>query len=256
MRGAADFKQIALDALRGRWLTAVFTGFAASLIGAELTANYGKGVQSKTSYQNLISGLQISQMGRLISTLFGFAVLIFVMWLIVTTVISGAGKLGYATFNLKLIDGKDVVVSDLFSQFHRLGDGFCMKFLMGLYTALWSLLFVIPGLIKTFSYAMTPYILAEHPELSVTDAITESRRIMDGNKWRLFCLQLSFIGWELLCAVPMLLVTSVLLGIGNGSRSAASLLMAVPGGVLMFVGACFLRAYQQAAYAAFYRDVA
>lgn len=253
MKSAADFKQIALEALRGKWLVAALTGFVASLIGAELTAGNGRGMENKFSSENLLTGLQISERGRLISTLFGIAVIIFVMWLIVTTVINGAGKLGYATFNLRLVDGKETSFSDLFSQFHRLGDGFCMSFLVGLYTALWSLLFLVPGLIKSFSYAMTPYILAEHPELSASDAITESRRIMDGNKWRFFCLQLSFIGWELLCTLPfiMILTTPHLTGIG------ISLLLAViPSGVLMLVSNSFLRAYREAAYAAFYRDIA
>lgn len=46
--------------------------------------------------------------------------------------------------------------------------------------------------------------MAEHPSLTANEAITESRRVMDGNKWRLFCLDLSFLGWELLCTLPML----------------------------------------------------
>ncbi|MBR4954890.1 MAG: DUF975 family protein, partial [Clostridia bacterium] len=115
------------------------------------------------------------------------AVVILVIWVIITIIIGGAAKLGYAIFNLKLVDNKEVAVSDLFSQFHRLGDGFCMNFLVGLFTFLWSLLLVIPGIIKQYSYAMTPYILAENPGMTATEAITESRRVMDGNKWRLFC---------------------------------------------------------------------
>ena len=73
------------------------------------------------------------------------------------------------------------------------------NFLVGLYISLWSLLFIVPGIIKAFSYAMTPYILVEYPELSVNEAIDKSRELMRGNKWRLFLLGLSFIGWILLC---------------------------------------------------------
>ena len=94
-------------------------------------------------------------------------------------------RLGYARFNLNLADGRDAALSDLASQKHRLWDGFCMNFLQGLYVALWSLLLFIPGVVKAYSYAMTPYIMAEHPGLTANEAITESRRIMDGNKWRL-----------------------------------------------------------------------
>lgn len=63
---------------------------------------------------------------------------------------------------------------------------------------LWSLLFLIPGIIKCFSYAMTPYILIEHPEMSVNKAIDESIYLMDGHKFDYFYLGLSFIGWIIL----------------------------------------------------------
>ena len=75
--------------------------------------------------------------------------------------------------------------------------------LVGLYTLLWSLLLIIPGLIKSYSYAMTPYIMAEKPDMSVNDAITKSRQIMNGHKWQLFCLDLSFTGWMLLSMVTL-----------------------------------------------------
>lgn len=60
---------------------------------------------------------------------------------------------------------------------------------------LWTLLFVIPGIIKGFSYSMVPYIMKDDDDISVLDAITLSRKIMDGNKWRLFKLYVTFIGW-------------------------------------------------------------
>ena len=72
-------------------------------------------------------------------------------------------------------------------------------FLMGLFIALWSLLLVIPGIIKAFSYAMTPYILHEYPTVGVNDAIDISRKMMKGHKLDMFILELSFIGWGLLC---------------------------------------------------------
>ena len=98
-------------------------------------------------------------------------------------------------------------------------------FLMNLFIALWSLLFIIPGIVKAFSYAMTPYILEEHPELSANEAIDHSRAMMKGHKFDLFWLYLSFIGWAILC-IPTL-------GIG--------LLWLVP--------------YMQTAQASFYEDV-
>lgn len=96
---------------------------------------------------------------------------------------------------------KTINYSDLFSQFSRLGAGFAMQFLRWLFVFLWTLLFIIPGIIASYSYSMTAYIMVDHPEYSALEAITESKKMMRGHKWRLFCLHFSFIGWYLLSAL-------------------------------------------------------
>lgn len=73
-----------------------------------------------------------------------------------------------------------------------------VMFLRDLFTALWSLLFVIPGIIKSYEYRMIPYLLAENPDMTREEAFEESKRMMMGNKWNAFVLDLSFIGWEIL----------------------------------------------------------
>lgn len=75
--------------------------------------------------------------------------------------------------------------------------------LMYIYILLWSLLFFIPGIIKAFSYAMTSYILKDSPELSYNEAIEKSMEMMKGHKMKLFLLQLSFIGWAILCCLTL-----------------------------------------------------
>ena len=256
MKYAADFRADAREALRGRWPIAILTGFVASLIGAHIaTSGGGSSNSNNDSTRAVVRDFQATEFWLQYRTLIIAAIVLLVIWLIVTIVIGGAGKLGYATFNLKLVDNKDVALADLFSQFHRLGDGFCMNFLMGLYTLLWTLLFIIPGLIKTYSYAMTPYILAENPGMTATDAITESRRIMDGNKWRLFCLGFSFIGWGLLCAAPTLIALFIVSRIAIETQSLAVLLWIIPASIPSYIGSLFLTPYQEAAWAAFYRDV-
>lgn len=260
MKYSDDFKSIALDALRGKWRTAVLTGFIASLMGACITSSGGGSSNSSSrnsSSQAIIQDFRATQFWENYGTLIMIGIALLVVWIIVTLVIGGAGKLGYATFNLNLVDHKDAALSDLFSQFHRLWDGFCMNFLTSLYLFLWSLL-IIPGIVKGYSYAMTPYIMAEHPELTANEAITRSREIMDGNKWRLFCLMFSFIGWELLICTP-LLVSVVLLvsrfAIGMGAVGAGTWIFLVISFLFLFVGALFLCPYQNAALAAFYRDI-
>lgn len=71
-------------------------------------------------------------------------------------------------------------------------------FLKGLFTTLWTFLFIIPGIIKGYEYRMIPYILAENPGIDSSEAFAISKKMMDGNKWKAFVLDLSFLGWTIL----------------------------------------------------------
>lgn len=74
---------------------------------------------------------------------------------------------------------------------------------MGLYTTLWSLLFIIPGIIKAYEYSMIPYLLAENPNMSKQEAFAISKELMDGNKFNAFVLDLSFILWNFVGALAL-----------------------------------------------------
>lgn len=81
-----------------------------------------------------------------------------------------------------------------------------VMFLRDVYLLLWDLLFIIPGVVKSYAYRMVPYIMAERPELSAREAITLSRKMMYGHKMNAFLLDLSFLGWALLSALTVGLV--------------------------------------------------
>ena len=89
-------------------------------------------------------------------------------------------------------------ISTLFHGFRDFWRIFSTLFLQQLYILLWTLLLIVPGVVKALSYAMTPYILRDHPELSRRAAIHLSREMMAGNKGRLLLLWLSFLGWAVL----------------------------------------------------------
>ena len=76
-------------------------------------------------------------------------------------------------------------------------------FLEGLFIALWSLLFIIPGIVKAYSYRLVPYIISDNPDMNATDAIAKSRELMKGNKWNVFVLDLSFILWGILSVITL-----------------------------------------------------
>lgn len=253
MKYASDFRAEARAALRGRWPLAVLTGFLASLLGGSFSSGVSTGSSfSGEEMSEKMAGVS-AELSASISAALVIMGLVAVGYCIVLLIVGGAAALGYARFNLNLIDGSEAKLGDLISQFHRLGAGFLMYLLTGLYTALWTMLFIIPGIIKSYSYAMTPYILCEHPEWSANDAITESRRIMDGNKFRLFCLELSFIGWDILCSLPstILLTAASTAFPYNPSGSILAILFSVP----LCAGYLLLNPYREAARAAFYREI-
>mgnify|MGYP001127432324 CR=1 FL=1 len=99
---------------------------------------------------------------------------------------------------MKLYRQENVSLNDRFGGFSNFSNNMVAGILVPIFTFLWSLLFFIPGIVKSFSYAMTFYILNDHPEYSATQAITESRKMMHGHKGELFVLYLSFLGWDLL----------------------------------------------------------
>lgn len=134
--------------------------------------------------------------------------------------IGGVIQLGYADFLLKQHDRQEVDFSILFSKFDYFGTGFAQYFLRSLYETLWALLLVIPGIVKGYSYSMTPFILAEHPNLTASQAIGLSQQMMDGHKAELFFLDLSFIGWDLLAALTLNLGNLALNPYKNAARAA------------------------------------
>lgn len=76
-------------------------------------------------------------------------------------------------------------------------------FFRDLFTVLWTLLFIIPGIVKSYEYQMIPYLLADNPQMTKEQAFQESKRMMQGQKWKAFVLDLSFIGWNILSALTL-----------------------------------------------------
>lgn len=116
---------------------------------------------------------------------------------------SVAYTLGVSWTLLKMTRGEAISVGDAFYGFSDFWTAVKAFFFLTLFTTLWSFLFIIPGFVKSFSYSMTWFILAENKGMPVLEAITRSRKMMDGRKMDLFLLVLSFIGWFLLTALTL-----------------------------------------------------
>ena len=90
-----------------------------------------------------------------------------------------------------------------------------------LFIWLWSLLFIIPGIIKAYEYRLVPYIISENPQMNYRDALAESKKLMAGNKWKSFVLDLSFIGWDLLAGLTLGVLDIFFVGPYKASTDAA-----------------------------------
>lgn len=213
---ASDYRAIARNNLSGKWGIAVLVSFLATLLGGSLTGG--------SSSLN-IDAETIAQLPESVQSVFLMLLYLGMILGLVQFLIGGVIRQGYAIFLLKQHDGQNPDAHDLFSQFHDFSRGFLLALLQSIFTFLWTLLFIIPGIIATYRYAMAPFIMAENPDMRPREALRASSQLMDGHKWELFCLGFSFIGWTFLAALT--------LGIGG----------------------LWLTPYVNAAYTAFYRNI-
>ena len=122
---------------------------------------------------------------------------------------TGVGSIAVLIFDGVLLVGLSSMLLDISrigqSKIENVFDGFryglasniVAGLLVNIFTFLWTLLFIIPGIVKSYSYAMAPYIKYDHPEYGWKRCLDESKAMMKGYKWKLFCLDLSFIGWNI-----------------------------------------------------------
>lgn len=226
---ASDIRLKARTALSKKYWLALLATFLASIFGATAdSSSFNFDVDLGSIQEIFHIEMDNPAVASIMSVIFAIFIALFATSMIISLVrfvLCGVIEMGFSQFLLNLYDGKECNIKDLFSKFHEFGRGFLQSLLRGIYTLLWMLLFVIPGIVKTYSYALTPFIMAEDPNIKPNDAITLSRELMDGHKLDLFLLDLSFIGWHLLCLLT--------LGIGE----------------------IFLAPYINAAHAAFYREI-
>ncbi len=147
-----------------------------------------QGVPSYIVYANAFRGV-------------GGAVIIFVC--IIVVLIGALLAFGFGTVYALRVARHDTGAGfhDLLTGFHQPGRIILADILMFIFIYLWSLLLIFPGIIAAYRLRMTLYLLSDHPELPVTEALRQSRMLMKGFKGQAFWLDLSFIGWFLLCGI-------------------------------------------------------
>jgi len=178
----------------GDAITAIGTAEGADAQAVAGLAEAVNAIQSSPEAQKAV--------GILLAALGGLILVIVIVGVILRLLVFNPLEAGCRGFFTRNSDAP-AEVSEIKAGFHPYGRTVGAMFLRDLFTCLWSLLFVIPGIIKHYSYRMVPYILADDPTIGGKDAITLSRQMMNGHKWNTFVLDLSFIGWELLSALTV-----------------------------------------------------
>ncbi len=190
MKQNQEYKNEALAALKGNWAPAVLATLVYYLLTLFLISPYEVAVFRTNSAD--IMGLMAA------SRWYG----VFLLGMIL---VIGPFLVGYVnSFKKLLVEGDDRITANSFREgFKPYWRSVWAYLFRGILIALWSLLLVIPGIIKSLSYAMTMYIVKDHPELTVNEAIDLSKDMMYGHKYDLFYLYISFIGWYLLSILTL-----------------------------------------------------
>lgn len=203
-----DLKERGKKAFKANYWMCVLVSFIMSAIvsltvrtGANSTSNSisNAGVtEGKASIQELINIIQNNKEAALI--IFGIIMSTIAVLSAVTTLLDififNPFKMGKDSFYLKNSDNSNTGISEIGRGFNpSYSRNILALFLRRLFISLWSLLFLIPGIMKSYSYKMVPYILSEDPNIGAMDALKKSQEMMKGKRWQAFLLDLSFIGW-------------------------------------------------------------
>ena len=199
-----EIKRHALDSLEGNWIIAIFGSFIASFLG---------GIEVSAPSINLDFGgtsteggspEEMEMMAQTLQYLLPFIITVTLVSFgisIALFIIGSAVSVGYAEFNMMMVEGVKPDIHVIFSSFYQINTAVLARLLVMLRVFLGTLLFIVPGIIASLKYAMTHYVIADNPGITAREALRESERLMDGNKRKFFCLGLSFIGWYLLVVV-------------------------------------------------------
>ena len=203
MRNAKQFRDMAWHVLSKRYWWAVLAGIIALALGgaASMPSLYAS-LDLDDWFGSIYSFSQsLPSIRQVIRQFFSLSAsgLFASLWAVALLFVGAAIEQGYNRYQLRQYETAAAPgIELLFSRFSIFWRAVGLRMLTLLKVFLWSLLFIVPGIVAAFRYALAPYILAENPDVTPREAMERSRELMLGHKARLFRLYLSFIGWYLL----------------------------------------------------------
>ena len=201
MWSISELKMKGKTAFKNNYWRCVLVAFILSLLTAGSSASgSGSSVRNTQQMNNqymIVDSEQAAAIFAAMAIVASFIVYFIIIWSVLRIFLLNPLEVGCYSFLKKNIE-EPVDLNCLKDGFSNYKNSVVTLLLRDIFLALWFCLLFIPGVIKSYSYMMVPYILMDNPELSATEVITRSRQMMNGHKWRTFCLDLSFIGWGLL----------------------------------------------------------
>ena len=215
-------------------LVSFIMGFVLSGPSSFTTRVSNNSEQSQQAMQELgdaYNSLTPAEQIAVIAGVSGVVTLAMVIGILVKIFVYNPLKVGGLAFFKKNVMDAPADLNEIGVGFKNFLHTFVTLFLNDLFLTLWTMLLIVPGIIKSYSYRMVPYIIADEPDLSPTETITRSRQMMDGHKWHTFCYDLSFIGWVLLTILTCGLVGMFWFGPYKNNSDAALYLELRDGGM-------------------------
>ena len=201
-QGKAAFKLNYWKSVGAAFLLTLLSGIttfgARSSTSSTSTGTEGTDLEALAQQFNNLTEEQKKDLVIVLVAIMGVIAIIGIISVLLKSFVFNPLQLGCFAFFNNNVKNPPAPLDTVGMGFRNYGHTFATFLLRDLYLVLWSLLFVIPGIVKAYSYRMVPYIMAENPELSANETITRSREMMNGHKWNAFLLDLSFIGWYLL----------------------------------------------------------
>ena len=219
MMKSKELRKRAWESLKGKYWMAFIVIIVTGLIGSIGNAfvSFGQELGEVLGMVDPAEMDSTMMIGALV--LNGVVIISAIIGALFSLFVTNAITVGVSNYFIKNTDSKPSL-KDAFSGFKvKYKRNIGTLLLVGIKTVLWTLLFVIPGIIKAYEYAIIPYILADDPEITSKDAFKKAKQMMNGNKWRLFKLELSFFGWFVLCVLTLGIGTFFLLPYVNAANA-------------------------------------
>lgn len=244
-----NLRTLGRNALAGNWKVAILAVLVYTLIlqvpqvildslfGINVTDLYGN-----QYYQGMDAGLY--------SNMYYNTPTVSPLSTIYLLLVSGPLTLGLSLFFLALFRRQLVEVTDIFLGFEKFSKALGLLLYQTLFILLWTLLFIVPGIIAAIRYSQAFFILADDPEKGIRQCMDESKAMMKGNKMKYFCLSISFIGWMFLAAIPTGVVSAM--GEAVGADGVVSILFTLVGTLFQIP----VVVYMNTTYAGFYEILA